>query len=43
MDDGPEAIQDEAELMRVRVQARQVHIKALLVAAMLTTLTLLLP
>ena len=43
MDRGPEVIEEADELERVRAQARQVHAKALLLAGVLTTLTLLIP
>jgi hypothetical protein len=43
MDDGPEAIGDEAELNAVRRQAARVRRRALLATAALTGLALLLP
>lgn len=43
MDEGPEAIEDADELRQVRARARVVHIKAALLAAGLTALTLLPP
>jgi hypothetical protein len=41
MDTGAEAIADAAELKQVRRQARAVYTKAIVVAAVLTTLALL--
>jgi hypothetical protein len=41
MDEGAEPITDPAERSRIRRQARIVHIKSLMTAAILTTLLLL--
>ena len=43
MDDGPEPIEDDEELARVRAQARAVHARAILTGVVLTAATLLLP
>ena len=43
MDDGPEEIRDDAELARVRSQARRVQWKAALAGAVGTALVMLLP
>jgi len=41
MDEGPEAITDEAERAQVQRQARQVHLQSLTTAAALTAFSLL--
>ena len=41
MDEGPEAINDEAERAQVQRQARQVHLQSLTTAAALTAFSLL--
>lgn len=43
MDQGQEVLNDADELARLRLQARNVHVKSLLLAAMLVGLVLLLP
>lgn len=43
MDAGDEAITDPQELEHVRTQSRQVHVKALLLAALVAALIVLLP
>jgi len=43
MDAGDEAITDPRELAQVRSQSRQVHVRAVLIAALVTTLIVLLP
>jgi len=43
MDGGDEAIADEADRARLRRQARAVHLKSLLAAAVLTALSLATP
>ena len=40
MDEGPQPISDQAELQRVRRQARAVYAKSIVTAAILTTLSL---
>ena len=43
MDEGPEAIEDRAELAQVRAQARAVHWRAALLGVVGTALVMLLP
>jgi hypothetical protein len=43
MDTGPEAIQDNAELARVRRQARRVWVEATVLATALTAIALAIP
>lgn len=43
MDEGPERIEDAAEREAVRRQARVVHAKALVAAAVLTAVVVVLP
>jgi hypothetical protein len=43
LDTGPEAITDAAELVQVLRQARNVHMKSLVLAAALVALALMIP
>jgi len=43
MDAGEERVRDAAEAIRLRRQARRIHIESLLAALLLTGLSLLLP